>query len=346
VGSNPNIAVAASFIGASFLGTSAWAFISLISLWADNWRMNRQIKDGRGPRPDELRNASTMAGQLVLINVINIITGATAGIGASLFVGTDKLRWPPTGLAIALITAALIVTEITGIFVIRYTSRPTRAWITDTSIFRAYLTQVSASGLVSDEDMQDILASRSEWSCRTVVRPLRTAQEMQELGLELISAREEWASPASIDPVEFGKMLQARVSRKQVWLWIRRKRIWRLGIPPGASAFTLAALTLVTLNWYGYAGPGTLVPLIFFTPIWGGFLYGAAFFVARRDLIMTNRYLALEAKQLSDCDRLIEQIKELQAFRKSEVISNREAGSSVIVRIGRWDLRLRSTRTS
>lgn len=89
--------VVLSLIGAGFLGMSGWAFISLLSLWADNWRMNQQIKDGKGLHPNEVRNLSSLGGQLVLINVINVIAGATAGIGASLFVDSAELRWPPTG---------------------------------------------------------------------------------------------------------------------------------------------------------------------------------------------------------------------------------------------------------
>lgn len=92
--------VADTLIGASFLGMSAWALISAFSLWTDNWRMNQQIKDGKGLHPNEVRNLSSLGGQLVLINVINVIAGATAGIGASLFVDGAQLRWPPTELAV------------------------------------------------------------------------------------------------------------------------------------------------------------------------------------------------------------------------------------------------------
>lgn len=175
--------VADTLIGASFLGMSAWALISAFSLWTDNWRMNQQIKDGKGLHPNEVRNLSSLGGQLVLINVINVIAGATAGIGASLFVDGAQLRWPPTELAVGLIATALAATEITGIFVIRYTTRPTRAWITDSSIFRSYLARINASGLVGDDDMDDILATQSKWSSHTIVRPCEAGKNCKNLDL-------------------------------------------------------------------------------------------------------------------------------------------------------------------
>ena len=271
-----------TLIGVGFLVTSAWAIISSLALWADNRRMNQKIKDGKGLHPNEVKNLSSLGGQLVLINVINVIAGATAGIGASLFVDGARLRWPSTGLAVGLIAIALAATEITGIFVIRYTTRPTRAWIYDTGIFRSYLARINASRLVSDEDIDDILETRAEWSSRTIVRPLRSRKELQELGLELMSAHQEWTSQKPIKPTEFGDKLLAETSRKQVWLWIRRKRLWRLGIPPVGSSFTLAALTLVVLVPYSHSKLLGVVLLTILFLFWGTVLFCMSYFTARR----------------------------------------------------------------
>lgn len=189
--------------------------------------------------------------------------------------------------------------------------------------------------------MDDILATRSEWSSRTIVRPLRSAQELQKLGLELSSARQEWTSPTPTNPVAFGDKLRAEVSRKQVWLWIWRKRLWRLGIPSAGSTFTLAALTFVALVPYTHSKFPTIILLVTLALLWGAVLYSMSFFVARRDLVMTNRYIALEQKQLNDCDQLIERIKELHKIQGNGPFLDRRDRSSLVVRIGRWDLQRR-----
>jgi hypothetical protein len=335
-GTNLNIALPVIVI--IFCLTTLGTLISLLSLSADNRRMNRQIKDGQGLHPDDARNLSSLGGQLVLINLINVIAGAAAGVGASLFVDGDRLRWPPTGWAGALIVAALVAAEITGIFVVRYTTRPTRAWITDTSIFRTYLTRISRSGPVDDGEMEEILASRDEWLSRTIVRPLRSRSELQRLGLELKSARQEWISTEPIDRAAFGNQLISEVSRKQVHLWIKHKRRWRLAILPAGSAASLTASIIIEL-WVAASSRFLLVIISLVTGLlWGAALYRVTFPVARRDLIMTNRYVALERMQLNACQRLIQRIEEARESEDSGLRLKTSGHGRLVMRIGTWDL--------
>lgn len=330
VRAGPNLKIALLVSVTIFCLTTPGTLISLLGLSAHNQHMNRKIKDGKGLLPEEAKNLSSLGGQLVLMNVINVIAGATAGVGASLFVDGDRLRWPPTGWAVALIAAALFAAEITGIFVVRYTTRPTRAWITDASIFRAKLIQISRLGPIDDEEMEELLDTRDEWRSRTIVRPLRNRSELQQLGLELKSARQEWISTTPINRKEFGNRLLAEVSSKQVRLWIRSKRRW-LAILPTGSAVSLAA-TIITELWV----VATSRLLLVITALVCGLIceaafYGITFPVARRDLVMTNRYVALERMQLNACEQLIQRIQE-----------NRD---HLVMRIGGWDLYRRAPKT-
>lgn len=317
--------------------TTLGVLTSLLRLFVDNRRLNRRIKDGKGLHPDDAKNLSSLGGQLVLMNVINVIAGASAGVGSSLFVDGDRLRWPPTGWAAALIAGALFAAEITGIFVVRYTTRPTRAWITDTSIFRSQLTQISRIGPIDDEEMKEICSIRKEWCSRTIVRPLRSRSELHRLGLELGSARQEWTSAVPVDRKEFGNRLLAEVSRKQARLWIRSKRRWPAILPTG-SAVSLVVSIIIEM-WAASSSRFLLVSVaVVIGLVWGAALYHLTIPVARRDLVMTNRCVALERMQLSDCDQLIQRIKE---NRKSERAGSRLEVpwlDRLVMRVGGWEL--------
>ncbi len=314
------------------------ASLAWLTLSVDNSRMNRRIKDFDGPQPDEIRNARVIASQFVTMNVVNLIAAALAGIGGSLFVDGGRLRLPSTQAPLLSLSFAVILTEFTGMAVAFYVSRPLRAWITDSSIFRSHLRALRARGIVGENELAEIRKDLREWLGKTKARPLHDPDELCRLGLALPKAPGEWI--ARRDPVEFGILLRADVRMEQVLRWITRKRLWRLGIPPLMLGVALAIIT------GGLAGFDDLVPSLsvsLYAILAIGFsspLYVLTYQFGRLDLVMTNRYLALERKQLRDCDQLISQLQELHD-REHVTATQAGAGPSayrVLLRIGQWDL--------
>jgi hypothetical protein len=302
--------------------------------------MNKRIKDAERPHPDEIRDSRIVAAQFVPMSVVNLMAGALAGIGASLFVSKGRLLWPASQVPLALIMSAVTLIELTGIAIAAYLARPTWAWVEDSSVFRSYLRQLRARGWVGEGELAEVQKRKLIWSSRTNVRPLRNPRDLCELGLELPTAHEEWASSVRCDPVEFGARLRAEVGVKQTRRWIVRRRWRRLGIAPFVSGLAIAGLIR---GLVGIAGLAASLSVLLFVPLAFGCiatLYWIAFQVGRLDLVMTNRYLALERAQLRECDWLIEQIEDLHARQK---INNSVAygGSDVrrmILRIGRWEI--------
>jgi hypothetical protein len=333
-------AVVTSLAGAVLIPIALWAPIGLSTLGLDNSRMNKRIKDAERPHPDEIRDNRAMAAQFVPMSMVNLMAGALAGIGASLFVSGGRLLWPASKVPLVLIVSAIVLIEFTGISIVAYLSRPRWAWIEDSSIFRSYLRQLKARGWIGEGELAEVQKRRLAWSSKTIVRPLRNPHDLSELGLEFSSARQEWASSIRTDPVEFGVRMRAEVSTKQSCRWIFRRRLWRLGIAPLVSGLAIAGLICGLISFAGL--PAVLSVLLFVPLSFGciGTLYWIAFRVGRFDLVMTNRYLALERAQLHDCGQLIAQIEELHERKQvstSVACANSDAGR-VILRIGRWEI--------
>lgn len=326
--------------GAALIPIILWAPIGLLTLGLDNSRMNKRIKDAERPHPDEIRDGRVIAAQFVPMSVVNLMAGALAGIGASLFVSGGRLVWRASQVPLALIVSAIVLIEFTGIAIVAYLARPTWAWVEDSSVFRSYLRQLKARGWIREGELAEIRKRRSEWLSRTNARPLHNPHDLSDLGLELPRAHEEWASPVRYNPVEFGARLRREVSANQARRWIACRRLWRLGIAPLASGLAIAGMILGLALIAGLAAP---LSVLLFVPIAFGcvaVLYLIAFRVGRFDLVMTNRYLALERAQLRDCDRLIEQIEHLHAHEKvnnSVAWTDPDAGR-VMLRIGRWEI--------
>jgi hypothetical protein len=317
-----------------------WTPISLLSLGLDDLLMKRRIKDLERPNPDEIRSYKIIVSQFVPMSVVNVMAGALAGIGASLFVDSGRLRWPSSQTPIVLIGLAIFLTEFTGIAIAFSVTRPTRAWITDSSVFRSYLRQVNARRWVGDSELADIKRLQEMWSAKTNVRPLRDPDELRGLGLELPMAREEWASLVRYDPVQFRDRLRADVNTRQIRRWITRKRLWRLGIPPLVTGLALAGVIRGLIRLTGLS---TWVSVLLFVPLAFGcvfLLYWLAFRIGGRDLVATNRYLALERKQLCDSDKLISQIEQSNGQEQANASPTDGVpdSSRFVIRIGRWEL--------
>jgi hypothetical protein len=326
-------------IGLAFFLVHAFTLYSFIDLgWYDR-KLNRQIKDAERPPPDEERDLQAIASQLAPMSMVNILAGTLAGIGASLFVANGRLRWPSSAIPYYLIQGALALTVLTGMALTAYIRRPRRSWVRDASALRSYLRQVNERGHVEESELIEIQKLRSRWKENTNAWPLRKASELKELGLELPSAHSEWNSPTLQDPVQFGADLRKEVNKIQVRRWIRRKRLWKLVIPPYACGLTLAGLigvVIVSANFTVWKSA------LFYLPIVCGytlFLYWIAFRIGRLDLVVTNRLFALERAQLERCDRLIEQIKRKHMLRQ---VKAGPTTGKLILRIGRWELRLRN----
>jgi hypothetical protein len=327
-------------VGAVVIGAILWTPLSLIPLSLENSRMNRRIVDAERPHPDEVRNSRVIAAQFVPMSVVTLMAGALAGIGASMFVDNGRLRWPSSQAPLALIVSAIALTELIGIVLVAYLTRPTWAWIEDSSVFRSYLRQVKARGWAGERELAQLRKRQSTWAGTTNVRPLRSPRDLRELGLELPAAYKEWASPDGCDHAEFGAELQADVSRKQIERWIMRRRLWRLGIPPLVTALAIAGEARGLMVVAGLPFSLSLVLTVPVAFCCGIVLYWLAFRVGRLDLVMTNRYLALERAQLRDCDQLMAQIDELHT-REQANASPASADSSadwLTLRIGRWEI--------
>jgi hypothetical protein len=330
--------VVSSLVGAALIPIALWAPIGLSTLGLDNSRMNKRIKDAERPHPDEIRDNRAIAAQFVPMSMVNLTAGSLAGIGASLFVSGGRLLWPASKVPLALIVSAIVLIEFTGIAIVAYLSRPRWAWVEDSSIFRSYLRQLKARGWIGEGELAEVQKRRSAWLSKTIVRPLRSPHDLCELSLEFSSARQEWASSIRYNPVEFGARLRAEVSVKQARRWILHRRLWRLGIAPLMSGLAIAGLICGLISFTGL--PASLSVLLFvplsFSCVGG--LYWIAFRVGRLDLVMTNRYLALERAQLRDCDRLIAKIEELHKREQvsTPVACTNSDAARVILRIGRW----------
>lgn len=327
-------------VGAAVVGAILWTPLSLIPLSLENSRMNRRIVDADRPHPDEVRNSRVIAAQFVPMTVVNLMAGALAGIGASMFVDNGRLRWPSSPAPLVLIVSAIALTELIGIVLVAYLTRPTWAWIEDSSVFRSYLRQVKARGWAGERELAQLRKRQSAWAGTTNVRPLRSPRDLRELGLELPAAGKEWASHEGCDHAEFGAELQADVSRKQVGRWITRRRLWRLGIPPLVTALAIAGEARGLMVAAGLTFSWSLVltvPIAFCCAV---VLYWLAFRVGRLDLVMTNRYLALERAQLRDCDQLIDQINEMHAREQADAspVPADSGADQLMLRIGRWEI--------
>lgn len=115
-----------------------------------NSHMSRRIVDAERPHPDDVRNSIVIAVQVVAMSVVNLMAGALAGIGASMFVANGQLRWPSSQVPLALIVSAISLVELIGVLFVAYLTRPTWAWIEDSSVFRSYLRQVKLRGWVGE----------------------------------------------------------------------------------------------------------------------------------------------------------------------------------------------------
>jgi hypothetical protein len=328
-----------------------WTLYWLLYLGLDDREMNRRIKDAEHPPPDELRNRVVITSQLVLMSLVNVMAGTVAGIAASLFVDGGRFRWPSSQVPFVLIIIAVLLTGFSGLAIAVYITRPALMWVWDTSDFRSYLQQVKGEGLVSEVGLAEIRQRRLKWDTRTNVRGLRNRDELGKLRLELPQAHKEWGvSSAPDDHIEFARQLRKDVTAKQVWRWILRKRLWRLGMPPFIAGWTLALIIV-----------GRLAPILPRLPIvfpWLLFvvlalictllLYILTFQVGQLDLVVTNRLAALERKQLDDCDSLIKQIRELHKRQQEHASDASVDGGTdkLMFRIGRWDLCRRSNGTS
>jgi len=335
--SMPIAAPVVSSVGLAFLLAQAFTLYSFLDLGWYDWKLNRRIKDAERPPPDEERDIQAVVSQLVPMSMVNILAGALAGIGASLFVDNGRLRWPASGIPYYLIEGALFLTVFTGMALTAYIRRPRRSWVRDASALRSYLRQINAGRRVEVSDLDEIQNLRSRWKEKTSAWPLRRAEELRELGLELPTAHSEWNSQRLYDPIQFGSDLRKEVNKRQVRRWIKQKRLLRLGAPPFASGLTLTGLIIVVI----VSANSTDWKSALFIPIVVGYtalLYWMAFRIGRLDLVVTNRLLALERAQLDQCDRLIEQIKEKHMLE--QVRANPESGN-LILRIGRWELRTR-----
>jgi hypothetical protein len=323
--------------GFAALVAALWAPLSLVPLGSYNSRMNRQIRDFERPHPEEVRNNKLVVGQFVPMSVVTLIAGTLAGISASLFVYDGHLRWPSSQVPLALFGFAIFVAEFGGIAIASYVSRPTQSWVEDSSVFRSWLRRMRARGWIEESELAQIRKIQSKWAATSKAWPLRNPHELRQLGLELLIAREEWASPIQPDPVQFGARLSADMDAGQVWCWIRHKRLWRLGIPPVISGLALAGIIRGLIRLTGLS---LSLSVLLSVPIAFGcvaLLYWLAFRIGRLDLVMTNRYLALERKQLDDCDQLIDII---QRCRDEQVNASPIYGPQrmLVVRIGRWEL--------
>jgi hypothetical protein len=322
-----------------------WTLAALLSFGVDGSRMNRQIKDLDGPAPDELRNISIVRNQFVTISVVSLVASVLAGIGGALFVDAGKLRVPSSQAPVVLIGLALFLIEFTGILIGYYVTRPTQAWVRDCNVFRSYLRQINARGWVGESELADIRERQSRWSDDTNVRPLHNPHELRELGLELPRAYEEWISPVRHDPAQFGAKLRDDVTERQVRRWIRCKRLWQLRILPLLSGATIGFVLAGTIRAFTHLNKLAfwvlLFPAIAFCCIL--MLYWLAFRAGRIDLVLINRRLALERKQLHDCDQLISQIERWRDRERTDAsqVDVQSGTSRSIIRIGQWDLCLR-----
>lgn len=326
--------------GFAIVAASLWAPISLLSLGSYNSRMNNHIKDADGRHPDDVRNDRAVAGQLVPMSVLNLMAGALAGIGASLFVVNGRLRWPSSGVPMALFIVALCLVEIPGMFIISYLSRPTRDWVTDSSVLRSYLRVVNARGWVGNGELADIRKLRRGWDTKTSARPLRSPGELAREGLELPAAQAEWSSSVPVDPALFKHSLCSQVNPRQIRGWIKQRRIFRLGASPLISGLAVAAILRGLIDLIGvpiWLSISLLFPLAVGCAVP---LYWWGFCVARKELVVVNRLLALERAQLRDCDVLLAEIESWKVQEHNGLRSADAEGcvGRLMLRIGRWDV--------
>lgn len=331
-------AIVSLIVGLAFFLVTLTTLISISALWWEDWNLNRRMKDAERPPPEEERDLQAIVAQLGPMSMANIMAGALAGIGASLFVDNGRLRRPSSQIPYALIALALALTVFTAMALTAYIRRPRPSWVGNTSSLRSHLRRVNEQSRIGESDLAEARELRSRWAEDTVVRPLRRVNELRELGLELPAAYEEWNSATPYDPIRFGAKLKTEISAKQVRRWIGRKRLWRLGIPPFASGLALAGIIIIVIA----LGKFTIwSSALVYTPIvclYTVLLYWWAFRTGRLDLMATNRLFALERSQLDDCDRLIEQIE--KKFILGQLRSDQRG--RLILGIGRWELRLRN----
>jgi hypothetical protein len=328
-------------VGLLAVSLTLWAPISLLPIGIDRAYMNKHIKDIEGPHPDDVRNSMAMASQFVTMNIINLMAGALAGIGVSLFVDNGRLRWPSSQVPTAFIILSLALAEFTGIVILAYIARPTPRWITNPSVFRSYLWRLNERGRVSKNDLAEIRRLQSTWKTRTNAWPLRKRDELQALKLMLPMASQEWVSPVPCDPIRFGAELLTQVSRRQVRNWIFRKRLLRLGIPPSISGFALASIIWALISTSAdLEGWMSILLLIAIGVVCIVLLCWLAFRIGRLDLVVVNRMFALEEAQLRDCGEQIDQIEKWHKRKMNSSAVDQEGSSDgqLVVRIGSWEL--------
>lgn len=151
-------------VGLAFFLVLAFTVYSFLDLGWYDWKLNRRIKDAERPPPDEERDIQAVVSQLVPMSMVNILAGALAGIGASLFVVNGRLRWPASMIPYYLVEGALCLTVFTGMALTAYIRRPRRAWVRNSSALRSYLRQINERPRVEESDLDEIqkLRSRSQ----------------------------------------------------------------------------------------------------------------------------------------------------------------------------------------
>ena len=259
--------------------TTGGSVISILSMWTESRSVNRNIKVGKGYHPEDAKNLSSLAGQLVLLNVVNVITGAAAGLGASQFADGDR-SLAPAGWPVAVFITAVVVAELTGIFIVRYSTRPTKAWVTDIGIFHAQLIQMSRLGEVGDDEIQEIKETGDEWKDKTIVRPLRSRSELSSLGFKLESADAEWATDGTDHRMRGGTPATSHGKASRALDQDKEKvAAWDT---PGRIRVNLVATTIVLL--WNYADSKFLLVSLSFAAalIWAAILYFLALPAARQ----------------------------------------------------------------
>lgn len=319
-----------------FIIASLWTLVRAL-LGVDARSVNRRIHwYTNGPHVDDIRESSSLIGQLSWMSMANVVAGGLAGLGFSMYASNGKLDLIASEAPIFLIGGALVVVQFVGFFIGRWATRPRRDWITNPYILEATLQQSLRDGLSHGSSVDELEHLLDEFKSRTTVPRLKTRHDLEQLNVAAPSARLEWLSVADHDPKIWTARVRKELGWRSTWRWAWRRRRFSLVIPPALATLSAAALC-VSLGFVVVSIVGVLAVIILGVVLagWCATLVFTVQAAGRAELVMVNRLAELEAAKLRSCEELVQTIRtdSSTAVHRAELQLD-----TVKLTIGRWTL--------
>lgn len=316
---------------------SMWTALGLLGVGPDASRVNNRMRYTIGPHPEEVRSRHSLLAQLGIMGMVNIVAGAAAGLGASLYSINGQLRFNNSTTPIAVIGVAIVIVEVSGFVIGYWATRPLTAWITDPHMLEAMLRRALHDGVSHNGEVDDLANVFEELEATPSTPRLKKRGDLRRLGIEAPSAALEWRPTNNHDPRGWAKRIRDELSLRDSWRWAWCRR--RLGLVIPLALTILAALTialLATLTRFSHFNAAGLAILYIGLAAWCVILSWLVTLASRAELVMVNRQAAREAAKLRTCKDLLLALRNRTTTTPSRLPN--VPASGIRLSIGRWTL--------